>query len=49
MTTPRDNLISWLRDAYAMEGQAIELLETQIQRLENYPETLPRSAPPCRA
>ena len=42
MTTPRDNLISWLRDAYAMEGQAIELLETQIQRLENYPETLPR-------
>jgi ferritin-like metal-binding protein YciE len=42
MTTPRDNLISWLRDAYAMEGQATELLETQIQRLENYPEALPR-------
>jgi len=42
MTTPRDNLISWLRDAYAMEGQAIELLETQIERLENYPEALPR-------
>ena len=42
MTTPRDNLISWLRDAYAMEGQAMELLETQIQRLENYPEALPR-------
>lgn len=42
MTTPRDNLISWLRDAYAMEGQAIELLETQIQRLEHYPEALPR-------
>jgi len=42
MTTPRDNLISWLRDAYAMEGQAVELLETQIKRLESYPEALPR-------
>jgi ferritin-like metal-binding protein YciE len=42
MTTPRENLISWLRDAYAMEGQAISLLETQIDRLENYPEALPR-------
>ena len=42
MTTPRDNLISWLRDAYAVEGQATLLLETQIQRLENYPEALPR-------
>ena len=42
MTTPRENLTNWLRDAYAMEGQAIELLETQIKRLENYPEALPR-------
>ncbi len=42
MTTPRDNLIGWLRDAYAMEGQAISLLETQIERLEHYPEALPR-------
>ena len=42
MTTPRDNLISWLRDAYAMEGQAVSLLETQIDRLDHYPETLPR-------
>jgi ferritin-like metal-binding protein YciE len=39
MTThPRDNLIVWLRDAYAMEGQAIELLERQIERLDHYPE-----------
>jgi ferritin-like metal-binding protein YciE len=42
MTTPRENLISWLSDAYAMEAQAIELLETQIKRLENYPEAQPR-------
>lgn len=42
MTSPRDNLITWLRDAHAMEGQAISLLETQIQRLEDYPEALPR-------
>ena len=42
MTTPRENLATWLRDAYAMEGQAIELLESQIQRLEHYPEAQPR-------
>jgi ferritin-like metal-binding protein YciE len=42
MSTPHDNLAAWLRDAYAMEGQAIELLESQIQRLENYPQALPR-------
>jgi len=42
MTTPRENLTSWLRDAYAMESQAIKLLETQIERLESYPEALPR-------
>lgn len=35
---PRDNLIAWLRDAYATEGQAIELLERQIERLVHYPE-----------
>jgi ferritin-like metal-binding protein YciE len=42
MTTSRENLTNWLRDAYAMEGQAIQLLETQIERLESYPEALPR-------
>ena len=40
--TARDTLASWLRDAHAMEGQAITLLETQIDRLKNYPEALPR-------
>lgn len=39
---PRESLAAWLRDAHAMEGQAITLLETQIQRLENYPEAVPR-------
>jgi ferritin-like metal-binding protein YciE len=42
MTTARENLSNWLRDAHAMEGQAIELLEAQIDRLESYPEALPR-------
>jgi ferritin-like metal-binding protein YciE len=38
----RESLAAWLRDAHAMEGQAITLLETQVQRLEGYPEALPR-------
>jgi ferritin-like metal-binding protein YciE len=42
MTTARENLSNWLRDAHAMERQAIELLEAQINRLEGYPEALPR-------
>lgn len=42
MTTPRENLAVWLRDAHAMEGQATQLLEAQIGRLEHYPEALPR-------
>ncbi len=42
MTTPRESLAAWLRDAHAMEGQAETLLQTQIDRLENYPEALPR-------
>lgn len=42
MTTPRQSLAAWLRDAHAMEGQAETFLQTQIERLENYPEALPR-------
>jgi ferritin-like metal-binding protein YciE len=42
MTTPRESLAAWLRDAHAMEGQAETFLQTQIDRLENYPEALPR-------
>jgi ferritin-like metal-binding protein YciE len=37
LTDPREHLIDWLRDAYAMESQAISLLETQVSRLETYP------------
>jgi ferritin-like metal-binding protein YciE len=42
VNSPRDNLIVWLRDAHAMEGQAETFLQTQIDRLKNYPEALPR-------
>lgn len=42
MTSPRDSLAAWLRDAHAMEGQAETLLESQIDRLKTYPEALPR-------
>lgn len=34
----RDNLTAWLRDAHAMESQAIEIHERQLDRLQNYPE-----------
>ena len=42
MTEARESLAAWLRDAHAMEGQAITLLETQIDRLQSYPEAIPR-------
>lgn len=42
MHNPKENLVAWLRDAHAMEGQAETLLKTQIDRLENYPEAMPR-------
>ncbi len=42
MTSPRDHLIDWLRDAHALEEQAKSLLQAQIDRLEQYPEALPR-------
>jgi ferritin-like metal-binding protein YciE len=38
MTTPGEHLMHWLRDAHAMEIQAIESVENQIDRLRNYPE-----------
>ena len=34
----RDNYIVGLRNQHAVENQAIELLERQVGRLENYPE-----------
>jgi ferritin-like metal-binding protein YciE len=34
---PTEHLLDWLRDAHAMEEQAISMLEAQASRLENYP------------
>lgn len=39
MTTQDEHLMTWLRDAYAMEQQqAIESTEKQLDRMENYPQ-----------
>jgi ferritin-like metal-binding protein YciE len=40
MTTksPRDHLADWLRDAYAMETQATQMMENMRSRLKNYPQ-----------
>jgi ferritin-like metal-binding protein YciE len=38
MATAGEHLMHWLRDAHAMEKQAIESVENQIGRLKNYPE-----------
>ena len=38
MATPGEHLLHWLRDAHAMEKQAIKSVENQIDRLKNYPE-----------
>jgi ferritin-like metal-binding protein YciE len=35
---PETELMSWLRDAHAMEMQAIQMLENQARRIENYPD-----------
>lgn len=37
-TLPTEHFRDWLRDAHAMEQQAISMLDTQAGRLENYPE-----------
>lgn len=42
MTSPKEHLIDWLRDAHAMEEQAKSLLNTQLDRIESYPEMRPR-------
>ncbi len=42
MTTPRDHLIHWLRDAYAMETHALEMCQRQVERIKNYPELTER-------
>ncbi|WP_027998180.1 ferritin-like domain-containing protein [Sinorhizobium arboris] len=38
MATANEHLVAWLRDAHAMEEQAITMLTSQSSRLENYPE-----------
>jgi ferritin-like metal-binding protein YciE len=42
MDTAREVFVSGLRNQHAIENQAIELLERQIGRLENYPEMADR-------
>jgi ferritin-like metal-binding protein YciE len=37
MATATENLITWLKDAHAMEQSAISIAEMQSKRLENYP------------
>ena len=38
MATREELLMQWLRDAHAMEKQAIESIENQVSRLEHYPQ-----------
>lgn len=38
MTTKKETLAQWLRDAHAMEEQALTMLDAQASRLEHYPE-----------
>jgi len=38
--TTKETLIDWLRDAHAMESQAVEMLERQAERIKNYPDVL---------
>ncbi|MQW90522.1 ferritin-like domain-containing protein [Sinorhizobium saheli] len=38
MAKATEHLVAWLRDAHAMEEQAITMLTSQSRRLENYPE-----------
>lgn len=38
MASPKEHLRDWLRDAHAMEQQAISMMTSQVERLETYPE-----------
>lgn len=42
--TDNDRLDQWLRDAHAMEQQAIKMLDSMAERIENYPELKARIA-----
>jgi ferritin-like metal-binding protein YciE len=37
-TQPRDLFITGLRNAHAMENQALSIMKPQLDRIENYPE-----------
>ncbi|HZU91813.1 MAG TPA: ferritin-like domain-containing protein, partial [Stellaceae bacterium] len=37
-----DHLKGWLKDAYAMEQQSMQVLRRQSERIRNYPELLAR-------
>ncbi|MFC3085931.1 ferritin-like domain-containing protein [Tabrizicola soli] len=38
MERMRESYLSWLRDAHAMEGQALTMMQGMVNRLEHYPE-----------
>lgn len=44
MTSPREHMIDWLKDAYAMELHAESMLKAQVARLEHYPKLKQRIA-----
>lgn len=44
MTDPKEHLIHWLKDAYAMEHQAIKIAEKQADRIKHYPDVADRIA-----
>ena len=48
MTDVRDVFVAGLRDAYAMEKQAKDMMESQANRLEDYPELQSRAAEHAR-
>lgn len=38
MAATRETLIEWLKDAHAMEQQAINMMEKQVERTDQYPD-----------
>lgn len=44
MTDKREHLVHWLRDAYAMEQQAVTMFEKTADRNDDYPEISNRYA-----
>ena len=42
MTDTRDIFITGLRNAHAMENQALAIMKPQVERIENYPEVARR-------